>query len=197
MKRTFIYCLLIGMICSGLSAQTLRLGAAAGLLNANANSDFSVVGVTIEDLDDVRNIGFYVGIVGDIGVSDHISLQAELNYGNAGDLAFFYLPIQAKYEVLPRLYVLAGPQISLSSEVKGIKEVLRDIDDVAGNDANLDSVLRTTGIDFSLGAGFEITRSITAQLRYSFELTNRYNGPLKDSLKVRTATISVGAIYFL
>ncbi len=185
------------MLSCGLSAQTVKLGVTGGLLNANANTDFSVVGVTIEELDDVNNYGFYLGVVGDVGISDYFRVQAELNYGNAADLAFFYFPIQAKYEVFPRLYAIAGPQISFSSNAKGIKEVLGDIADVAGGSGNLDSVLRTTGIDFCLGAGFEITRSISAQIRYSFELTNRYDGPLKDSLKVRTSTLSIGAVYFL
>ena len=45
------------------------------------------------------------------------------------------------------------------------------------------------------GAGYDINDKFFVQARYGLELTNRYSGPLSNSLSVRANTFTVGVGY--
>ena len=136
------------------------------------------------------------GAISDVAVSEKFHAQAELTYGSAGDLGFIFLPIMAKYYIIDGLNVQVGPQFNISTNVGEIKGAIRDIEDVVGSNGNLDDVISKTGVDLGFGAGYDITDHLSAQARFALEMTNRYNGPLNNSLKVRASTFNIGIAYF-
>lgn len=181
---------------NAIQAQTdFRLGLTGGLLNTNADINISALGFNIANIDAINKTGFYVGILSDIGISETFHVQPELTYGSAGDLAFVYLPIMAKYYVVDRLHIQAGPQFSFSSNLDEIKKTIRDIEGVIGTNGNIDDVLKSTAVELGFGAGYDITDDLMVQARYSFALTDRYNGPLGGSLDVKNSTLNIGLAY--
>ena len=102
----------------------IKFGVTGGLLNADADVDLSLGDIfDIASIDAINNTGFYIGVISDIGVTDSFHVQPELTYGSAGDLSFVYLPIMAKYYLLPnKLNVQLGPQFTFSSNLDDIKK---------------------------------------------------------------------------
>ncbi len=182
---------------NSLSAQGVKVGVTGGLLNVNANVNLSALGLfNIANLDAANGTGFYIGALVDIAATSKLHIQPELTYGNAGDLSYIYLPVMAKYYVSDKFNIQAGPQLSFSSNLNEIKNVIRDIDGVLGTNTNLDDVLNSTGIDLGFGAGYDINDSMMVQARYAFALTDRYSGPIGSALDVKEGTIQVGFTYF-
>lgn len=178
---------------TNVNAQTeIKYGLTGGLLNNNTNIDIGAFGFDIASIDAINETGFYIGAFMDIPATEDFHIQPELTYGKAGDLEFFYLPVMAKYYIFDRFNIQAGPQLSFSSNINEIKRTIRDIEDVVGTDGNIDDVIRTTGVDLGFGLGFDITDRFFAQARYAIELTNRYDGPLNNSLEIKPQTLMVG-----
>ncbi len=199
MKKTlFTLLLLVGLIGTARAQGTIKFGITGGLLNSDADIDLSLGNiVSLASIDAVNETGFYVGLITDFEVTDAFHVQPELTYGSAGDLSFVYLPIMAKYYILPnKLHIQLGPQFSFSSNLDDIKDAIRDIDGVLGTNSNLDDVLNTLGVELGFGAGFDITDKFMVQARYALELTDRYSGPLGGSLDIKGATLNVGIAYF-
>lgn len=176
----------------------VKFGVTGGLLNTDANIDLSLGDIfDLASIDAVNETGFYIGALADIGINDNFHVQPELTYGSAGDLSFIYLPIMAKYYVIPnKLNIQLGPQFNFSSNLDEIKGAIQDIEGVLGTNGNIDDVLNTFGVELGFGAGLDITDRFSAQARYSFELTDRYSGPLGSSLDVRGANLMIGVVYF-
>jgi opacity protein-like surface antigen len=197
MKKVLFTIFLSGLFLTSLQAQgDLKFGVTGGLINSNTSVNLSAFSVNLLNLNAVNKIGFYVGAIGDVGISEKFHVQAEVTYGSAGDLGFIFIPIMAKYYIMDKLNIQLGPQFNISTNVGEIKGAIRDIEDVVGSNANLDDVVSKTGVDLGFGAGYDITDNLSAQARFAFEMTNRYNGPLNNSLKVRASTFNVGVAYF-
>ncbi|GGG56701.1 hypothetical protein GCM10011414_28170 [Croceivirga lutea] len=182
-----------------LAAQgNVKFGITGGLLNADADVNLSVGDIIdIASIDAINNTGFYIGVISDIEVADSFHVQPELTYGSAGDLSFVYLPIMAKYYLIPnKLNVQLGPQFNFSSNLDDIKNTIQDIEGVLGSNTNIDDVLNTIGVEIGFGAGFDITENVSVQARYALEITDRYSGPLNNSLDIKGATLNVGLAYF-
>ena len=197
MKKVFFTIVLSFLFVSAMQAQgDFKVGVTGGLINSNTNINISALGFSLVDIDAINSTGFYVGGIADVGLSDKFHAQAELTYGSAGNLGFVYLPVLAKYYVASGFNLQAGPQFSFSTTLDAIKDGIEDIEDVIGTNGNIDDVVSSTGVDFALGAGFDITENLSVQGRYAFELTNRYNGPLNNTLTVRASTFNIGVAYF-
>ncbi|VAW11215.1 hypothetical protein MNBD_BACTEROID03-1246 [hydrothermal vent metagenome] len=197
MKKALYVLLFSTFLTSNLQAQEdFKFGVTGGLINSNVSINLSALGFNLLSLNAINKVGFYVGAVGDIGISDKLHVQPELTYGSAGDLAFVYLPVMVKYYIIPKLNVQLGPQLSLSTNAGEIKGTIRDIEGVVGSNENLDKVIRKTGVDLGFGAGYEFMDNLSVQARYAFELTNRYKGPLNNALKVKSSTFNIGVVYF-
>ncbi len=184
----------------GQAQEPVGFGVTAGLLNTNADMKISLFGFDIANIDAANKTGFYAGVLGDISVSERFHVQPELTYGKAGDLSFFYLPIMAKYYVADKFHLQAGPQFSYSSNIADFKALLNDTRDailaVDGPDiGNVDDLVKTTAVEFGVGAGYDITDNIMVQGRYAFSLTDRYSGPLGSALDLKNVTINVGIAY--
>ncbi|MRX65515.1 porin family protein [Maribacter luteus] len=178
--------------------EPIRFGVTGGLLNTNVdfktgNSLLNLVGV--ENYGNINNTGFYVGALLDIAATDKFHVQPELTYGKSEDLSFVYLPIMAKYYVAPKFHIQAGPQLNFSSNLDDIKNTIRDAEELLGTNGDVDDVLRTVGVDLGVGAGFDVTENFTIQARYSFELTDRYNGPAGGVLDIKGSALQVGVAF--
>lgn len=181
-----------------MSQNQIKFGVTGGLLNSDANIDLSLGSIVqLASIDAVNETGFYIGIISDFEVTEAFHVQPELTYGSAGDLSFVYVPVMAKYYVLlNKLNIQLGPQFTFSSNLDDIKGAIQDIEGVLGTNGDIDDVLNTIGIDLGFGAGFDITEKFSVQARYAIELSDRYSGPLGNSLDIKGATLNVGLAYF-
>ena len=149
--RTFSSLLILFIFYNG-SAQDIKFGVTGGLLHASGKikdtaGTFDITG---------NDTGFYVGAFAKFQLSEKFSLTPELDYGNLNGTGSLHLFAGLNYYVVPKFYVLAGPQVSYLS---GLKE-----DDVA-----------KAGIDAAFGVGYDITDHFYLNARYSLELSDRLN----------------------
>ena len=197
MKKPLYLAIIAILMSASLFAQDdIKIGVTGGLINSSTSVKLSAFTVNLLNLNAINKVGFYVGAIGDVGISEKFHVQAELTYGSAGDLGFIFLPIMAKYYIIDGLNIQVGPQFNISTNVGEIKGAIRDIEDVVGSNGNIDDVISKTGVDLGFGAGYDITDHLSAQARFALEMTNRYNGPLNNSLKVRASTFNIGIAYF-
>lgn len=185
-------------LSSSLFAQDdIRIGVTGGLINSSTSIKASVLSINLLNINAINKIGFYVGGIADVPISEKFHAQAELTYGSAGDLGFIFLPIMAKYYIVDGLNVQIGPQFNISTNVGEIKNVLSSVGSLIDENSNLDDLVRKTGIDLGFGAGYDITQNLSVQARFALEMTNRYNGPADGNIKVRASTFNIGIAYFL
>ncbi len=197
MKKCIVFCFVL-LSLNAFAQGQIKFGVTGGLLNTDANVDLSLGNIiNLASIDAVNETGFYIGALADIEVIDKFHVQPELTYGSAGDLSFIYLPVMAKYYVVPGLLnIQLGPQFNFSSNLDDIKSAIEDIEGVLGTNTNIDDVLDTFGVEIGFGAGVDITNQFSAVARYSLELTDRYSGPLGNSLDIRGANLMIGVVYF-
>ena len=119
-------------------------------------------------------------------------------YGSAGDLGFIFLPVMAKFYAAESFYLSGGPQLSFSTTLSDIKGTVRSAIEIIDEDYNgtIESVLKNVGVDLGFGAGYDINENFAVQARYSFELSNRYDGPGSGLLKLRAQQLNVGLVCF-
>jgi len=196
MKKLSLIAILAIFGLTIMHAQTnVKFGLTGGLLNSNTDIDISVLGFDVANIDAINATGFNIGAFADVELSEKFHIQPELTYGSAEKLAFVYLPIMMKYYVADKINIQAGPQLSFSTNLQDIKDGLKDIDEILNTDVNLDKAFNSTGVDLVFGAGYDISDKFFVQARYGLELTNRYDGPLSNSLSVRANTFTIGVGY--
>lgn len=148
------------------NAQQTRFGVKGGL------NISTVVGGDVEDTKSL--VGFHVGGFAEIKVFDKFFIQPELLYsaqgtkvdGFGGDadikLNYLNIPVLAKYYIVDKFSVEAGPQLGvlLSAKAEGtdIKDSTRSVD-----------------FGFNIGAGYNFTDNFSVGLRYTIGLS-----PLSD-----------------
>ena len=193
MKKLILTIALIACLTHTVAQESAEFGLTAGLLNTNVNFDF-----TISSLSATNNTGFYFGLAVDIAAAEKFHIQPELTYGNAGDLGFVFLPVMAKFYAADNFYLTGGPQLSFSTTLEDIKGKVRSAIEIIDEDYNgtIESVLKNVGVDLGFGAGYDINENFAIQARYSFELSNRYDGPGSGLLKLRAQHLNVGVVYF-
>ncbi|MEE9363660.1 MAG: outer membrane beta-barrel protein [Cellulophaga sp.] len=196
MKKLLFIAVITFFTSATLSAQGVKFGITGGLLNTNADISISALGFDIANFKVAKGTGFYIGAIVDIEATDKLHIQPEVTYGSAGDLAYVYVPIMLKYYVVSKLNIQVGPQFTFSSNLSEIKGAIKDIEGVLGSNGNVDDVLKSLGVDIGFGAGFDITDNFSVQARYAIEMTNRYSGPLSNSLKIKSSTLNIGIAYF-
>jgi opacity protein-like surface antigen len=149
-------------------AQDISFGATAGYVTGEAK-------VKTPGFDaSASEGGFYVGAVADISISDAFHVQPELLFTAIEDLNSLSLPIMAKYYVIDKLNIQAGPTLSYLLE-----DSLEDFSNF--------------GISLGGGAGFDFNDNWFAQMRYNFQVNNYYTGDVSDvSSKLNTFTLGVG-----
>ena len=139
--------------------------------------------------------GGAIGVFAELKLSDSFSVQPELLYsmqgaennyslvttGYSGEfkdkwtLSYINLPVMAKYYVIEKLSLEAGPQIGflITSEIK--QEASETNGGVTQTRTEtVDFKSKTNSIDFGLnfGAGFDFSENFSAGVRYNVGLTN-------------------------
>ncbi len=191
MKKALLICALLFVTATTLQAQgNVKVGLSGGLLNVDTNIkiDVPIIG-NVFNGNAINETGFYIGGLVDIEVTPEFHIQPEVLYGSAGDLSFVYAPILAKYYIAGKFNLQAGPQFTFSSNVDEIKDAL----ELISND--IDDAVNSMGIDLAVGAGFDITNKVAVQARYTFEMTNRYDGPAATALLIKPSNLFVGAVF--
>lgn len=192
MKKLLFSLALLAGLAATTAQETARFGLSGGLLNSNVDFDF-----TLGNLSATNNTGFYLGMAVDIPATESLHIQPELIYGSAGDLGFVMIPVMAKFYAADKFFLLAGPQLSFSTTLNDIKGKVRSAIELIDEDYNgtIESVLKNVGVDLGFGAGYEVSDNLAIQARYSFELSNRYDGPGSGFLKLRAQQLNVGVLF--
>ena len=162
------------------NAQEVKFGAKAGLNLSNFTGD--VEGNSMK-------VGFQLGGLVEIGISEKFAVQPELVYSAQGakfddsffgdyDLNFNYLniPVMAKYYVAEGFSLEAGPQIGFLMSAKAKAD---------GEDEDVKDEFNSTDFGLNFGAGYNVTENINLGVRYSLGLSNLNKedgaGDLKNS----------------
>lgn len=166
MKKLFLLVTAFFMM-NAMNAQT-GLGVNGGLLIGMAKAEYE--GFSSSD----SEVGFYAGIFKQFPMGEGFEIQPALNATVLDGEFGLQLPIIAKYYVAQGFNIQAGPQLMMFFED-------------AGEDF--------TNFNFALavGAGYDITPNLLAELRYGLQLNNYYTGSDSDfSYKINTLNIGVG-----
>jgi len=192
MKKVLFTIILSFLFVTGVQAQNdFKFGVTGGLITSRLNSEIGIGPFSLDTGKLVSGTGFYVGAAASLGFGDKFGVQPELVYAKAGDLEFVQLPIMVKYYVIEGLYAQVGPQISISTsagQLNDIIELINGAEDFVG--------VKTLGIDLGFGAGYDILDNLSAQARYSLELTSRTDGVLDVIGKARVNNFYLGVTYF-
>ncbi|WP_428229681.1 porin family protein [Flavobacterium sp.] len=148
------------------NAQQTRFGVKGGL---NLST---VVGGDVENAKSL--VGFHVGGFAEIKVFEKFYIQPELLYsaqgtkvdGPFGDadikLNYLNIPVLAKYYIVDKFSVEAGPQLGVLLSAKADGEDVKD-------------GTRSVDFGFNIGAGYNFTDNLSIGLRYTIGLS-----PLSD-----------------
>ncbi|NIF05256.1 PorT family protein [Chryseobacterium sp. Tr-659] len=168
------------------SSSPIRFGVKAGLnVSSLSKSSWN------------SKAGFYGGVFANIPVAKDFSVQPEVLYSGIGakadygnnlklNLDYIAVPVMIQYNILPQLYVEAGPQFSflISSKFKDSSESL-DAKDV------------TKSFDFGLGigAGYYFTQNIGVTARYVAGLSDIAKDRLVGLEAVKNGAFQIGLAY--
>jgi opacity protein-like surface antigen len=158
-------CLLGGLM---LHAQDVDFGVTAGYLNAEGK--VKAEGLTFS----ANESGFYIGAVADFTLTDEFHIQPEVVYASIDEGDGILIPIMAKYYIVDKLNLQAGPQFAFSLE-----DTPEDISSVE--------------FDLGVGVGYDITENFFAEARYSFQINNSYTG--SEDLTARVNYLNIGLGY--
>ncbi|MFZ0598174.1 MAG: porin family protein [Flavobacterium sp.] len=146
------------------NAQSTRFGVKGGLNLSN------IVG---GDVDGTKSlVGFHVGGFAEIKIADKFAIQPELLYSAQGftaeerlfvnefdvKLNYLNIPVLAKYYIVPKFSVEAGPQLGVLLSAKS-----------DGNDVK--DGFKSVDFGFNVGAGFHFTEDLSINLRYTIGIS--------------------------
>jgi len=171
-------------ISQQLSAQEVKLGTKVGLNISNFSGG---------DADRNSLIGFHVGFISEISLSEKFSLQPELLYTQQGSeaqdvvkvkLDYISVPVMAKFYVADNFSIEVGPQASFLVSDKG------DYNDSSIPDEDTDAA----NFDFgaNVGLGYKLGSNLFTQVRYNFGITTIAENP---DIKNSVFQISLGYIF--
>ncbi|CAI8790505.1 porin family protein [Chryseobacterium sp. IT-36CA2] len=166
------------------SSSPVRFGLKAGL---NISS--------ISNRDANSKAGFYGGVFANIPVAQDFSVQPEVLYSGMGAKAkansnaklntdYIAVPVMLQYNLIPNLYVEAGPQFGFLISAKG-----------KANGASLDvkDDFKTFDFGLGLGAGYYFTQNIGVNVRYTAGLSDIVKNNRGDAS--RNGVFQVGLTY--
>ncbi|MDR6457970.1 opacity protein-like surface antigen [Chryseobacterium vietnamense] len=148
------------------SSSKIKFGLKAGLNVSN-----------LSNMDMKSRAGFYGGVFVNIPVAKDFSVQPEVLYSAVGakekggsnaklELEYISVPVMFQYKALPNFYVEAGPQFSFLMDAR-----------LKNNVGSLHLKDATRGFDFGigLGAGYDFTKNIGVNVRYTAGLSDIVN----------------------
>ena len=168
-------------------AQDLKFGAKAGLNLANLTGD-------VEDAS--MKPGFHVGGFVEIKFSDKLALQPELLYSLQGakteynysfsdmmsesyeskvNLSYINIPVMVKFYPVEKLFLEAGPQVGFLVSAKSKDEysiTMGGTTTSGSEDVDVKDSFKSIDFGFNIGAGYEFTENLFANVRYNIGLSN-------------------------
>ncbi|WP_347216454.1 porin family protein [Chryseobacterium sp.] len=231
MKKLFIGLAFVGSLFMNAQEKTkssspITFGVKAGFNATTLSRSHDSYTYDEYDSNEKMKPGFNAGVFVNIPVAEKFSVQPELlfsqlgskteeNYryiinGNAHfrqdteyttNLNYLVLPIMVQYNILPQLYVEAGPEFGLllGGKNKGDENtVIRQ-----GNSTSIDksSFSKKINMDFynrfnfgiGIGAGYYFTQNFGVTARFTAGLTNVMD--IDNDYKVRNNAFQVGVAY--
>ena len=166
------------------SSSPVRFGIKAGLNVASVNDDAFKA-----------KAGIYGGVFANIPVASSFSVQPEVLYNGAGakfedlsdvrlNLDYISVPVMLQYNLLPELYLEAGPQFSfaISRKVKG-----------DGGSANVDNLFKGFDLGIGLGAGYYFVQNFGVTARFVAGVTDIADNNSGDA--IRNNVFQIGVAY--
>lgn len=161
-----------------------------------------------EGLDDQKSkIGFNAGVFANIPIAESFSVQPEVLYSQYGSKAdqtifgtkysastkldYIAVPVMFQYNLIPNLYVEAGPEFGF---LVSAKNKLKNENN--GNSTTSDNYkdrLQTFNFGVGLGAGYYFTPNLGITARYVAGVTDIFKENSGDA--VRNNTFQVGLAY--
>ena len=160
MKRIILS---IALFAFGFSnAQETKFGAKLGMNISN---------ITSEGLSTSSLVGAHLGGFAEVGISDKFKIQPELLFSMQGakvedsktKLNYINLPVLAKYYVVDKLAVIAGPQVGFLMSAKETFE---------SESLDAKDFYKTISLSFNIGASYDLTDNIFVDVRYNLGLSN-------------------------
>jgi hypothetical protein len=134
-------------------------------------------------------VGFQVGGFAEIKISDKFAIQPELLLSTQGrcteisgsgfgfrskeksGLVYLNIPVMAKFYVVDKFSIEAGPQIRFLLGAKSKWEVTSENGTFSGND-DVKSSYDDLDLGVNLGAGYDFTKDLSVGFRYNLSLTS-------------------------
>ncbi|TDP00685.1 porin family protein [Flavobacterium sp. 245] len=166
------------------NAQEVKFGVKGGLNFANLGGDFDGDLVT----------SFHVGGLAEIKLTDKFAVQPEVLVSGQGTdfsedgfnslvkLTYLNIPVMAKYYVIERLSLEAGPQIGFLLSAKN-------------EDVDVKDSFKSVDFGLNFGAGYDITEHFFAGVRYNLGLSNVADFPDEADFKTNNSVFSVSVGY--
>jgi hypothetical protein len=162
-----IFILFLGISCF---SQKAKFGVEAGYLNGYSKVTDGNSSASSSDG------GFFIGGFSEFGLSNNVTLAPHLTLGSINSNGFGFLSALIGYNVLDRVKIEAGPQLSYLIETTP--------DEV-----------NSLGIDLSIGISYCINDHFILSTRYSSELSNRASKVDSNDLKARFNWLYIGMGY--
>ncbi|WP_281232069.1 porin family protein [Flavobacterium gelatinilyticum] len=160
------------------NAQETRFGVKAGANLSNFSGD-------VEDAKSL--IGFQVGGFAEFKLSDKFAIQPELLFSTQGakseesefgysseyktHLSYINVPVMAKYYIVEKFSVEAGPQIGFLVSAKEKWETSGPGVSESG-DEDAKDFYESINFGVNFGAGYDFTENLSVGLRYNLGLSN-------------------------
>lgn len=189
---------------SFINAQNIKFGIKGGghLSNLKGNIE-----------NETPKFGVQLGGFAEFKITNVFFIQPEILYSTQGgkyelsgvdylykqelNSSYLNIPIMAKYYVVDKLILEAGPQIGFLLTAKGKFETRDGADFLSGNGSAKD-IYQKVNVGFNIGAGYDFTENISAGIRYHSGMANeiRYYTGILDQRQIRlrndVISISIG-----
>ncbi|WP_196894432.1 porin family protein [Aureivirga marina] len=185
------------------NAQEVEFGAKAGMNISSVSGDIKGA---------KSKIGFYIGGLAEIGLTDNFSVQPELAYSSQGykaevsntsftgteeipvNLSYLNLDILAKYYFIEDAFSIeAGPQIGylLGASRDGESEI-----EIFNTTYKVKDQFKSINFGFNVGANYELENGLGFNARYTVGFSNIVDSEdADDDFKINTGNLSVGLFY--
>lgn len=225
MKKLLLGASLIG--CSLLSAQENTSSKASNPVTFGVKGGLNASTITTSHNyeDSKPKVGFNAGVFANIPIASKFSIQPELSYNQVGSkietdarydipgtvvrmrntgsvsLGYLSLPVMLQYNLLPNLYVEAGPEFGLL--LGGKTENSWTETRTSGNNISVTSssndikinkdFYNTFNMGIGIGAGYFFTSNFGVTARFTAGITDIYK--YNDGDAARNNTFQVGVAY--
>ncbi|GEN70737.1 MULTISPECIES: porin family protein [Chryseobacterium] len=163
-----------------------------------------------EGLDDQKSkIGFNAGVFANIPVAESFSVQPEVLYSQYGakadytllgtkyssstKLDYIAVPVMFQYNLIPNLYVEAGPEFGFLVSAKN--KIKNENNGNSSTSDNYKDDLKTFNFGIGIGAGYYFTPNFGLTARYVAGLTDVAKDRPNGSDAVKNNVFQVGLAY--